>query len=207
MKSILTTTALASALVIGTMMGAGSAGAQDNSAPCVDQNCPGKGMPEGGVKKMKPAQPAEPSMQGGEDQSQTMKRKKRVMGTDQNTEVNTQAGVQTQTTTRTRTATQFHFDPNRHERRRTKSVRFRFFFGGYWYPEPYWTYGAYGPYMGYAGRVSCGEGRHIVAERYNRVRVVECNGRIYTYLGRRHGDTFRIMLNSRSGRIVGRVEI
>jgi hypothetical protein len=94
------------------------------------------------------------------------------------------------------------FDPNRHQRRRSKSATFRFYFGGYWYPQPYWEiYGAR-PYG-----VSCGEGRAIVAERFNRVRIVECRGGIYTYLGSRHGDTFRILLNSRTGRIVGRAMI
>lgn len=56
-------------------------------------------------------------------------------------------------------------------------------------------------------RVSCGEGREIVAERFNRVRVVECNGGTYTYLGRSQGDTYRILVNARTGRIVGRALI
>ena len=91
------------------------------------------------------------------------------------------------------------FDPNRHERRRNKDDQFRFYFSGYWYPQPYWLgYGlAVGP------RVSCGEGRMIVRDRgFYRVRTVECYGRTYTYLGRRHGDTFRVLVSSRSGRIV-----
>jgi hypothetical protein len=33
------------------------------------------------------------------------------------------------------------------------------------------------------------------------VRTLECQGRIFTYLGRRHGDTYRILVNSRTGRI------
>jgi hypothetical protein len=91
------------------------------------------------------------------------------------------------------------FDPNRHERRRHKDDRFRFYFSGFWYPEPYW--------MGYGlainPRVSCGEGRAIVRDRgFYRVRTVECRGRTYTYLGRRHGDAFRVLVSSRSGRIV-----
>ena len=93
------------------------------------------------------------------------------------------------------------FDSNRHERRRHKDATFRFYFGGYWYPQPYWEVYSIG------GRVSCGEGRAIVAARFNRVRVVECRGRTYTYLGRRQGDTYRILLNSRTGRIVGRALI
>jgi hypothetical protein len=48
----------------------------------------------------------------------------------------------------------------------------------------------------------CQEGREIIAARgFRDVRIVECRGRTYTYLGRRHGDTFRIFVSSRSGRI------
>jgi hypothetical protein len=91
------------------------------------------------------------------------------------------------------------FDPNRHERRRHKDDRFRFYFSGFWYPEPYWL--GYG--LAINPRISCGEGRFIVRDRgFYRVRTVECRGRAYTYLGRRHGDTFRVLVNSRTGRII-----
>jgi hypothetical protein len=91
------------------------------------------------------------------------------------------------------------FDPNRHERRRDKDNEFRFYFGGFWYPQPYWLgYGLGVPY-----RISCGEGRAIVRDRgFHRVRTIECRGPTYTYLGRRHGDTFRVLVNSRRGRII-----
>jgi hypothetical protein len=96
---------------------------------------------------------------------------------------------------------EWKFDPNRHERRRDRDKRFRFEFGGFWYPEPYWlgySYGLVAPY-----RISCGEGRAIVRDRgFRRVRTVECRGRTYTYLGRRQGDRFRVFVSSRSGRIV-----
>ena len=92
------------------------------------------------------------------------------------------------------------FDSSKHQRRRHKDNTFRFYFGGFWYPQPYWHgYGlAIGP------RISCGEGRAILRDRgFNRVRIIECSGRTYTYFGRRHGDSFRVLLNSRNGRIVG----
>jgi hypothetical protein len=127
-----------------------------------------------------------------------MPRKKRVQNSnDVNVDVDVNAGSQK----RVRHA-DWKFDPNRHQRRRNKSTTFRFYFGGYWYPQPYWEIYSVRPY-----RISCGEGRAIVAERFNRVRVVECRGGIYTYLGRRQGDTFRVLVNSRSGRIVGRAMI
>jgi len=100
----------------------------------------------------------------------------------------------------------WQFDPNRHERRHHKDNRFRFYFGGYWYPEPYWDepyyYDDYDPY-----RVSCREGAEIVAERFARVRILDCDGRVYAYLGRRYGETFRILLSSRTGRILDAQEI
>lgn len=89
------------------------------------------------------------------------------------------------------------YDTNRHERRRNKDDRFRFRFGGFWYPQQYWLgYGLVGP------RLSCGEGRAIVRDRgFRRVRTIKCRGTTFTYKGRRHGDDFRILVNARTGRI------
>jgi len=88
------------------------------------------------------------------------------------------------------------YDSNRHKRSRNKDARYRYYYGGYWYLEPYWTLPIY-------GRVSCGEGRSIVNDSgFNRVRTIECQGRNYTYAARRHGDSFRVALNSRTGEIV-----
>jgi hypothetical protein len=91
------------------------------------------------------------------------------------------------------------FDSNRHELRHHKDNRFRFYFGGFWYPQPYWL--GYG--LPVNARINCVEGRTIVDARgFNRVRTLECRGATYTYLGRRHGDDFRVMLNARTGRII-----
>jgi hypothetical protein len=107
----------------------------------------------------------------------------------QSTDDNARAKVETQS--------KWRFDSNRHERRRHKNDRFRFHFGGFWYPQPYWLgYGLVVP------RLSCGEGRAIVRDRgFRRVRTLECQGRTYTYLGHRRGDAYRILVNSRTGRI------
>jgi hypothetical protein len=93
---------------------------------------------------------------------------------------------------------EWKYDSNRHKRRRHKDDEFRFYFGGFWYPQPYWQgYGLVG------GRIGCAEGRSIVRERgFYRVRTVECAGRAYTYIGRRHGDTFQVIVSARSGRII-----
>ena len=56
-------------------------------------------------------------------------------------------------------------------------------------------------------RISCSDGRSLVAKRFNRVRVVECKGGTYIYLGRRNGATFRILVDRRTGRVVGRAPI
>jgi hypothetical protein len=88
------------------------------------------------------------------------------------------------------------YDSNRHKRNRNKDARYRYYYGGYWYLEPYWT----GPVN---TRVSCGEGRAIINDSgFNRVRTIECSGRNYTYAARRNGNNVRIGLNSRTGEIV-----
>ena len=92
------------------------------------------------------------------------------------------------------------FDPSKQQRRRHKDATFRFFLGGYWYPEQYWQ--GYG--MSIGRRISCREGSMILRDRgFYRVRPIECDGRTYTYFGRRHGDSVTILLNSRNGRIIG----
>jgi hypothetical protein len=55
-----------------------------------------------------------------------------------------------------------------------------------------------GPYQ-----ISCGEGRAIAAARFNRVRSVKCRGGTYAYLGWRNGVAFRVLIDRRTGRIVG----
>jgi hypothetical protein len=98
---------------------------------------------------------------------------------------------------------EWKFDSNRHQRRRHRDKVFRFEFGGFWYPEPYWLTPGFAVSYGLPIRLGCGEGREIVRDRgFRRVRTVECRGRTYTYLGRRHGDTFRVLVSARSGRIV-----
>lgn len=216
MKTLLTASALTALLVVGGITTSQSASAQSNQ-PCVGENCPATPSPQGEQnkqgnqaptmmkKKMKGTeqnnQNQNDQMQGSGEENQMngqMPRKKRASTQNNNTndvDVNVRTSVDVGSNTR------WHFDPSRHERRRSKSATFRFYYQGYWYPQPYWTI-----YIG-PRRVSCGEGRAIVAERFNRVRVVECRGGTYTYLGRRSGDTYRVLLNARTGRIVGRALI
>jgi hypothetical protein len=53
------------------------------------------------------------------------------------------------------------------------------------------------------GKISCRRGERIVERAgFRRVRPRDCRGRTYVYIGRRHGDTFLIRVNSRRGRIV-----
>jgi hypothetical protein len=216
MKGILTTTALASLLLVaGVTISSPSAFAQDNQ-PCVGENCPAPDKGEqGGKKRMKGV---DQDSQGTEDQTgQTPMRKKRIQGaTDegdmqdgqtprkkkvqQSKDVDVDVDVNVGSTSARRG--DWRFEPGKHRRSKSKSTVFVHFHGGWWYPEPYWEVYTVG-----RGRFSCGAGRAIVSERFNRVRVVECRGRTYTYLGRLRGDTFRILFNSRSGRIVGRMPI
>jgi hypothetical protein len=102
-------------------------------------------------------------------------------------------------------ASNFQFDPNRHNRRRSQTDLFRFFFNGYYYDRPYWQQGYYEPRY---ARISCGEGRRILAdEDYTRIRTVECVGTTYTYQAKRAGRTYRVLVNSRRGTISGRTRL
>jgi hypothetical protein len=90
------------------------------------------------------------------------------------------------------------FDPTKEQRSRHHSDRFRFAYGGYWYPEPYWLRG-----LKVGHRIGCDDGRAILRDRgFYQIKPVECRGGTYTYFGHRHGEDFRVLLSSRSGRIV-----
>jgi hypothetical protein len=219
MRNSLTTTALASAFTLAALAASPMVRAQDNQPgggqDCIGEQCPGQGGGQKQFRKMpgadqmddqsgdqvmprKKRMSNQPDVDQDQSGDQVMPRKKRVgsQQQDDDVDVNVRARVQAG-------EGKWRFDSSRHQRRRSKDATFRFYFGGYWYPEPYWeTYSVRPRY-----RVSCGEGREIVAERFNRVRVVECNGGTYTYLGRSQGDTYRILVNARTGRIVGRALI
>jgi hypothetical protein len=125
-----------------------------------------------------------------EDQVYTKKRRIQVDEEDQ-------GQIQQSDEPRRHAQSDWQFDPKKHRRHRHRSDDFRFELGGYWYPEPYWTYGIR------SYRIGCGEGRAIVRNHgFYRVRPVECDGRTYTYIGRRHGETFQVLLSARSGRII-----
>ena len=98
----------------------------------------------------------------------------------------------------------WNYDRDRHDRQRNKNLQFRFLFNGFYYPQQYWL----GFNVGAGDRISCQEGRQIVAESgYRRVRTIECSGRTYTYTARRSGDWYRFLVNSRTGDIVSRRSI
>lgn len=207
MTGILMTTSLAAALSVGILGLSSSAQAQDSppvppaGKECIADKCPGdatRGNEQGAVKKrVKTPEPRDKVQQDNQAGDQVLPRQKRAQGGQQNDDDAVERS-------RIRTGeSKWRYDPGRHERRRSKDATFRFYFGGYWYPQPYWDLYSVGPRY----RISCGEGRGIVSERFNRVRVVECSGGTYTYLGRRDGDTYRILVNSRTGRIVGRTLI
>ena len=58
------------------------------------------------------------------------------------------------------------------------------------------------------GRISCYRGKRIVEDYgFRRVRTRDCSGRRFSYFGRRHGDQFLILVDSRRGRVVDVREI
>jgi hypothetical protein len=170
-----------SAIICSTvaLMALGTAGVASAQSKSYDQNvCP-------------PGQDCPQDMRRSSDDIDDGMTKKRRIRVEDSADVKVEKSV-------TSAQSDWRFDSNRHERRRKKDDRFRFFFGGFWYPEPYWSYG-----LVVRPRIGCREGREILFDRgFRRVRVVECAGRTYTYIGRRHGDPFRILLSARSGRIV-----
>jgi hypothetical protein len=222
MSNILRRTVMASAVAIAAVAFSNVSIAQTKK--CIGEACPptqgqgqemknmpennGETMPTKKLRKntMQPNSQAQYGEDQGTGQMKKKLRKKGTMSTEQNQNVDVNAQVTTRTTTRTRNQANWTFDSSRHRRHRHRDATFRFYFGGWWYPYPYWQENYY--VVGTPGYgISCGQGLRIVAERFNRVRVVECRGRAYTYLGRRHGDDFQILLSSRSGRIIDVNEI
>lgn len=95
----------------------------------------------------------------------------------------------------------WRYDQNRHNRRNQRNNIFRFSFGGYFYDRPYWQQPQYSYQY---NRISCGEGRFIIADNgYNRIRTIECNGTTFTYQAHRGSRTYRVYVNSRRGSISG----
>lgn len=95
----------------------------------------------------------------------------------------------------------WRYDQNRHNRRNQRDSVFRFSFGGFFYDRPYWQQPQYSYQY---NRISCGQGRSIVADYgYNRVRTIECNGITFTYQAKKGSRTYRVYVNSRRGSISG----
>ena len=204
MSMIIRSAAIASSLAVLAFGGAGIAAAQEGNSPrtfneCADQGSCGDQMP-GNAGKYRSQ-----NNQSYDGSGDMQIRKKRQPRDSQNYDQND--GQPGDMQMRKKRSAQnnndsWKYDSKRHDRRRSRNSQFRFFFGGYYYQQPYWTGESYG-IQSY--RVSCGEGRGIVDDNgYNRVRTIECGGGTFTYLGRRNGNTFKVFLNSRTGRIVGR---
>jgi hypothetical protein len=70
------------------------------------------------------------------------------------------------------------FDYHKHKRHHHRHGKYQYYYAGWWYLDPWWTYGLE-PY--YENQLSCAEARLIVRQHYDRVRTIECRGRIYTF--------------------------
>ncbi len=209
MSTMFRNAAMASSIALMAFAGAGMATAQDNNKnyrtlnDCVDQRSCGDQRPGNSGKQRSQ------NNQGydqGEAPGDMQIRKKRRQNSQSYNDGDQPETIQVhKKRSAQNNSRNWKYDSNRHDRRRSKNSQFRFYFGGFYYAQPYWAGETYGVQ---SYRVSCGEGRSIVDENgYNRVRAIECGGRTFTYLGRRNGDTFKVFLNSRTGRIVGRQEV
>ncbi len=197
--------AIAAAVAIMTMTYPALAGKMKQPQDCGDnQNCANMGnQPSGNQQKMQ-------NQNGGSDQNdQMMKRRKanRNVNDDQNDSYNQNGGnSQNDKITKRKKSGQnaqsaWHYDSHKNRRRNHRDNTFRYAYGGFWYDQPYWLEEGYGPDDDYG--ISCDDGRDIVdQEGFNRVRVVECNGQIFTYVGLRHGNMFQVKLDSITGRIL-----
>jgi hypothetical protein len=68
----------------------------------------------------------------------------------------------------------------------------------------YYGYGAYPDvyYPYYRRKLSCWQARELVRDRgFNRVRTIECFGRVYTFRALRRGKPVTINVNARTGAI------
>src|SRR4051794_40460108 len=107
-------------------------------------------------------------------------------------------------------------DFNRHNDRHSNNSNFTVYFGvpfyssrggpGWRYYDGYgwYDYNRYGEFRGRnRGAISCGAARRMVDDAgFDRVRVVECNGRTYTFRAlNRRGNQVMIYVDSRSGAI------
>lgn len=55
----------------------------------------------------------------------------------------------------------------------------------------------------YDSGISCSEGRWVVKSAgYKKVKTDECNGKRFTYIGKKHGDYFAVQVSRWSGNIV-----
>lgn len=210
MSKMFRNAAMASSIALMAFAGAGMAAAQtnDNSKALNDcgnqQNCGDQKPGNSGKQRSQNS----PGYGQGQDQPGDMKMHKKPRQNSQSNNGGNQPEtmqVNKKRSAQNNNSRNWKYDSNRHDRRRSKNSQFRFYFGGFYYAQPYWAGESYGSYGAQSYRVSCGEGRSIVDNNgYNRVRTIECGGGTFTYQGRRNGDTFKVFLNSRTGRIVGR---
>ena len=82
---------------------------------------------------------------------------------------------------------------HKHKRHHHRHGKFQYYYAGWWYLNPWWTYG-------YEDRLSCTEARLIVQQHYDRVRTIECRGRIYTFTAvDNRGRLVEVSVNSITG--------
>lgn len=94
-------------------------------------------------------------------------------------------------------AQQWQYNQSKHGKRfRKRDDDHVHFYGGFWYASPFWMISA----PVYGNRISCAEARRILRQRYDRVRTIECNGRIYTFAAvNNRGRIVEVSFNSRNG--------
>src|SRR5690242_17263564 len=131
-KRLITASSVAVLLVVGGIYASQDARAQSNQ-PCVGENCPGADMQNNQGETKKPRGTNQNNQMQRSDESQLGQRKKKRVQNQQNGNVDVDVRARAYAGDG-----KWRFDPNRHHRRSHKSATFRFYYGGYWYPQPYW---------------------------------------------------------------------
>jgi hypothetical protein len=85
-------------------------------------------------------------------------------------------------------------DHPKHKRHRHRQGRYQYYYAGWWYLDPWWAYDYYDD------QLSCTEARWIVRQYYDRLRTIECGGRIYTFTAvDNRGRLVEVSVNSITG--------
>jgi hypothetical protein len=88
------------------------------------------------------------------------------------------------------------FARQKHKHHHRRYGKYRYYYDGWWYSEPWWTYSP----SYYDDGLTCLEVQQMIRQQYRSVRVVECVGRIYAFRAKNvKGKVVELKVNSLTG--------